>query len=96
MRYLMVLNWALLIAGAVMSLVLTVVTLIMAIYREEAAQVGGDFVAVAAAYAMFLVFFAAAALTVWGMRRRFAWRWVAQGGLFAVIGVLVQFVRQLA
>lgn len=95
MRYLQILNWALLVAGAMMSLVLGVVTLIMAIYRERAAEVGGDFAAVAATTAAFTVFALAAALTVWSMRRGFAWRWLAQGALVAVLVMLVQFLRRL-
>lgn len=95
MRYLRILNWAMLVAGTMMSLVLGVVTLLMAIYRERAAEVGGDFAAVAATAAVFAVFALAAALTVWSMHRGFAWRWVAQGGLVAVLVMLVQFLRRL-
>lgn len=79
-----------------MSLVLGVVTLIMALYREEAAQVGGSFSGVAETTAVFALFAAAAALAVWGMHRRFAWRWLAEGGLIAALGLLVQFLRQIA
>lgn len=95
MRYLQILNWALLVAGVMMSLVLVVVTLLMAIYRDEAAQVGGDFAGVAAATGIFTVFALTAALAVWSMRRRFAWRWLAQGALFLVLFMLVQYLRRL-
>lgn len=95
-KYLQLLNWALLVAGAMMTLVLVVVTLIMAIYREEAARVGGSFGGVAATTGVFALFALAAALTVWSVRRGFAWRWLAQGGLFAALFLLVQFLRRLA
>lgn len=96
MKYLQLLNWVLLVAGVMMTLVLGVVTLIMAIYREEAAQVGGSFSGVAVTAGVFALFAFTAALTVWSMRRGFAWRWLAQGGLFAVLFLLVQFLRRLA
>lgn len=95
MRYLQILNWALLVIGAMMTLVLAVVTLIMGVYREQAAQVGGSFAGVAATAAMFALFAAVAGLAVWGMQRRLAWRWLAQGALAAVLVVLVQFLRGL-
>lgn len=78
-----------------MSLVLVVVTLIMAIYRDEAARVGGDFAAVASATGIFILLTIAALLAVWGMHRRFAWRWLAQGGMLAMLIVLIQFLREL-
>ncbi|MES1944259.1 hypothetical protein PC39_09095 [Salinisphaera sp. PC39] len=96
MRYLQILNIACLIAGASMTLVLSVVTLIMALYQEEAAQVGGSFAGVAAATVVFALFGLAAAAAVWGMRRGAAWRWIAQGVLFAVIALLVTYLRNLA
>lgn len=94
-KYLQILNWGLLVVGAMMSLVLVVVTLIMALYREEAAAVGGSFTGVASTTAMFALFALAAALAVWGMHRRFAWRWLAEGGLIAALVVLIQFLRGL-
>lgn len=78
-----------------MSLVLGVVTLIMALYREEATQVGGNFAGVAATAAVFTLFALAAALAVWAMHRRFAWRWPAEAGLIAALGLLVLFLRQI-
>lgn len=95
-KYLQLLNWALLVAGALMSLVLGVVTLMMAIYRDQAAQVGGSFGGVAVTTGAFTLFALVAALTVWSMRRGFAWRWLAQAGLFAALFMLVQFLRRLA
>lgn len=95
MKYLQLLNWTALFAGAAMTVVLAVVCLMLWVHRPDAAAVGSRLAPVVAATVAFGIFGAAAGASVWSVRAGKGWWWAAEAALVVAGFGLVQFVRQL-
>jgi len=95
-RYLQILNLALFAAGALMTLVLGVVSLMLFVHHDAATDMGAGVDRIVVTTGVFAVLAVAGGLAVWAVHRRHPALWAAEGGLCVALGLVVQFVRQLA
>lgn len=94
MKYLQIVNAALLALGAVMALVLAVVSLLYGAHLEEAPRLRADLPRLLELTGWFLLLAAASGATFFGHRRRWPGRWLLQGTpLVALAAVILFFVR---
>lgn len=95
MKYLRILDWAALFAGAANTMVLLVVCLMIWTYQSRAAELGArlpSLLGMAAALAGFTLI---AAVAVHAVRRQSSWHWLAQAALLAAALGLAHLTRQL-
>lgn len=93
MKYLQILNLALLALGLTLAVVLAVEALIYSLYLAEAPRLARDLPLLLNFTAVFAALSAASAGAYFGHRRKAIWRWPAQvlpllaiAGVFAVLG----------
>ena len=93
MRYLQGLNWTLLVLGATLFVNLAVVCLLYFLHLDQAPRYRAEFDSVVLSTLLFFGVALAAATAIWGQRRQFSWRWLAEGVLaLTVFGSVWHFL----
>lgn len=78
-----------------MAVLMGVVSLILFIYSEEAADIGSNLPRVFITFGVFLVFAAISGLSSWSLQRRHRLMWPCQGLLGIGIAALVTYFTNL-
>lgn len=95
MRYLQILNAALLALGAAMALVLAVVCLLYGVHLEEAPQLRGDLPRLFLLTGLFVLLAGASAAVFLAHRRDWPGRWLLQVTPFVALAAVVLFFARL-
>jgi hypothetical protein len=97
MAYLRIFNWALFLFNTMMAVVLSVVALMLWVYREEAAELGSHLAPVVVSTGLFAVMALIAGGCVWaGRRRHWLFLWPLEGILLMSMALVVAYFRSFA
>lgn len=89
MKILRITNWVLFAGGASMTVMFMVVSLVVGLYHEQIAGIGGNLRALLVVTVAFTVFTLLAGLAAWALHTRHRLMWTGQGVLLlAVAGML--------
>lgn len=87
-------NGALALLGGAMALTLGVVCILYAAHLDAAPRMRAEWPLLVVSTLMFALLAFAGAAAFQGLRRNAGWKWWAQGGVLAVIGLFVMFVER--